>query len=59
MSILEKITSPDDIKIVKKELLTSLAREIRSKIVNTVSKTGGHIASSLGVVDLTIALLYI
>ncbi len=58
MSILEKITSPDDIKIVKKELLTSLAREIRSKIVNTVSKTGGHIASSLGVVDLTIALLY-
>lgn len=58
MSILDKISSPDDIKIVKKELLPSLAREIRRKIVCTVSKTGGHIASSLGVVDLTIALLY-
>ncbi len=58
MSILDKISSPDDIKIVKKELLSNLAQEVREKIVNTVSKTGGHIASSLGVVDLTIALLY-
>ncbi|MBQ3834201.1 MAG: 1-deoxy-D-xylulose-5-phosphate synthase, partial [Elusimicrobia bacterium] len=58
MSILEKISSPNDIKIIKKELLPKLAQEIRSKIISTVSKTGGHIASSLGMVDLTIALLY-
>lgn len=58
MSILEKISSPDDLKIVKKELLPQLAEEIRWEIINTVSKNGGHIASSLGVVDLTIALCY-
>lgn len=58
MSILEKISSPDDLKIVKKELLPQLAEEIRREIINTVSKNGGHIASSLGVVDLTIALCY-
>lgn len=59
MSILENISSPNSIKIVKKELLPQLAQEIREKIINITSKTGGHIASSLGVVDLTIALHYV
>ena len=58
MSILEKISSPNDLKIIKKELLPELATEIRQEIINTVSKNGGHIASSLGVVELTIALCY-
>lgn len=58
MSILENISTPNGIKIIKKELLPQLAREIRSKIIKTTSKTGGHIASSLGVVELTIALHY-
>jgi len=59
MSILENISSPNAIKIVKKELLPNLAQEVRQEIIDTVSKTGGHIASSLGVVELTIALHYV
>ena len=59
MSILENISSPNSIKIVKKELLPELAKEIRQEIIETTSKTGGHIASSLGVVDLTVALHYV
>ncbi len=59
MAILEKLSSPTDIKIIKKELLPQLARELRQEIIETTSKTGGHIASSLGVVDLTVALHYV
>ena len=59
MSILEYINSPQDVKLVKKELLPKLAEELREKIIETTSKNGGHLASSLGVVDLTVALHYI
>ena len=59
MSILEQLSSPNGIKIVKKELLPNLAQELRQEIIKTTSKTGGHIASSLGVVDLTVALHYV
>ncbi len=59
MAILDNITKPDDIKIIKKDLLPELAQEIRQKIIETTSKTGGHLASSLGAVDLTIALHYV
>ena len=59
MSILEYINSPQDIKLIKKENLPKLAQEIRKKIVETTAKTGGHVASSLGVVDLTVALHYV
>lgn len=59
MSILDNISSPNAIKIVKKDLLPNLAKEVRKEIIETVSKTGGHIASSLGVVELTIALHYV
>ncbi len=59
MSILDNISSPNAIKIVKKDLLPNLAQEVRQEIIETVSKTGGHIASSLGVVELTIALHYV
>ncbi|MCI7263224.1 MAG: 1-deoxy-D-xylulose-5-phosphate synthase [Otoolea sp.] len=54
--ILEKITGPDDVKRLKLQELTVLAEEIRSFLIETTSHTGGHLASNLGVVELTIAL---
>src|SRR4030042_1628917 len=53
---LDKIKSPDDLKALPLGQLMDLADEIRAELVNTVSETGGHLASSLGVVELTIAL---
>lgn len=57
--LLEKINSPDDLKKLDIDQLPRLAREMREFIINTVSKNGGHLASSLGVVELTIALHYV
>jgi 1-deoxy-D-xylulose-5-phosphate synthase len=54
--LLSKINSPDDLKKLKKLELNQLANEIRNLIVSTVANNGGHLASNLGVVDLTIAL---
>ena len=59
MKYLNQITSPADIKKLKISELKILAEEIRQVIVDTVSKTGGHLASSLGVVELSIALHYV
>lgn len=56
MSTLEKINKPADLKNLSIEELKSLAEEIRAEIINTVSQNGGHLAPSLGVVELTIAL---
>ena len=56
MNILESINQPDDLKLLMPKQLTQLADEIRDLIINTVSENGGHLASSLGVVELTIAL---
>ncbi|HZX44064.1 MAG TPA: 1-deoxy-D-xylulose-5-phosphate synthase [Candidatus Nanoarchaeia archaeon] len=53
---LDMIESPRDLKVLNSNQLRLLANEIRQKIINTVSKTGGHLAPSLGVVELTIAL---
>ncbi len=58
-SLLENIASPADLKSLEKESLEELASQIRSKIIETVSRTGGHLAPSLGVVDLTIALHFV
>jgi len=55
-NILENLKSPDDLNDLSLEELQNLSLEARNRIINTVSKTGGHLASSLGVVDLTIAL---
>ncbi|MDO4547425.1 MAG: 1-deoxy-D-xylulose-5-phosphate synthase [Clostridia bacterium] len=54
--MLEKITSPKDIKNLSYGELDGLAGEIREKIIATVSKNGGHLSSSLGAVELSIAL---
>lgn len=56
MGYLDSINSPDDIKQLNNEQLKSLAVEIRSFLINKVSKTGGHLASNLGVVELTLAI---
>lgn len=57
MSILEQINHPDDLKPLSKDELEQLAEELRSLIVRTVAKNGGHLASNLGIIELTIALL--
>ena len=54
--ILNRINSPDDIKKLSIEELKELSNEIRELIIQTVSKTGGHLASNLGAVELTLAL---
>ncbi len=59
MAILENINSPKDIKSLSFEQLELLAKEIREKIVSTVLINGGHLASPLGVVELTIAIHYV
>lgn len=59
MRLLDNIHSPGDLKLLKPDQLPQLAEEIRDEIIRTVSKTGGHLASSLGVVELTIALHYV
>ena len=56
MGYLDNINSPDDIEKLDMEQLEGLAAEIRTFLVETVSKTGGHLASNLGVVELTLAL---
>jgi len=56
MPLLERIHSPADVKELSLEELTALAGEIRTRIFDAVSKNGGHLASNLGVVDLTLAL---
>src|SRR5512135_599240 len=56
--ILDKINSTEDLRGLSREELPPLAEEVRHEIIEVVSKTGGHLASSLGVVDLTIALHY-
>jgi len=57
--LLDTINSPQDIKDYNLNELNQLAEEIRERIVTTVAKSGGHLAPSLGVVELTIALHYI
>ena len=56
MSILEKIESPSDLKKLNAYQLPALAAELRQVIIETCARNGGHVAPSLGVVELTIAL---
>jgi deoxyxylulose-5-phosphate synthase len=57
--LLDTINNPQELKKLPPELLPQLAQEIREMIISTVAKTGGHLAPSLGVVDLSIALHYV
>ena len=58
MKLLDKVNSPSDLKGFKINQLVPLALEMREFILKSVSQTGGHLASNLGVVELTIALHY-
>lgn len=54
--ILNKIESPDDLKKLNKDELKTLCSEIREFLIDSVSETGGHLASNLGIVELTVAI---
>lgn len=56
-AILDGITTPQDVKDVPREALDELCAEIRTRLIETISETGGHLASNLGIVELTVALL--
>lgn len=57
--MLDRIQSPEDLKKLSLDELSSLAEEIRSRIIQVLSVNGGHLASNLGVVELTLALHYV
>ncbi len=54
--VLDRVSDPGDLKALSRAELKQLAVELRAYIIETVSKTGGHLASNLGVVELTVAL---
>jgi 1-deoxy-D-xylulose-5-phosphate synthase len=58
MTLLSAIHGPADLKRLRRDQLPQLAQEIRERLIECVSMTGGHIGASLGVVELSIALLY-
>ena len=57
--ILESIAKASDIKKLNNEQLDLLCAELRDEIISKVSETGGHLASNLGTVELTVALHYV
>src|SRR5260221_9066212 len=58
MALLAGIHGPEDLKRLRREQLPELAQEIRDRLIEACSITGGHIGASLGCVELAIALLY-
>jgi 1-deoxy-D-xylulose-5-phosphate synthase len=59
MNLLEKINQPAELRKLARNQLTPLAHELRQYLLESVSKTGGHLSSNLGTVELTIALHYV
>ena len=59
MSILDRINSPADLRPLTRDELRTLADDIRARMVDVCSRTGGHIGAGLGVVELTVALHYV
>src|SRR5215217_7674687 len=58
MTILDRVQSPADIRVLTRDELRTLAADLRARMVDVCSRTGGHIGAGLGVVELTIALHY-
>ena len=56
MKVLQRVNHPRDLRVLHRDELLELCQEIRDYTVETVQKTGGHISSSLGTVELTVAL---
>jgi 1-deoxy-D-xylulose-5-phosphate synthase len=59
MGLLEKVSSPADLRRIPEEALGDLAEELRRFLLSSVSRTGGHLASGLGALELTLALHYV
>ena len=55
-SLLDEITAPSDLKTLSDQQLAQLADELRVDVIEAVSRPGGHLGSSLGVVELTVAI---
>jgi 1-deoxy-D-xylulose-5-phosphate synthase len=58
MSLLAGIQNPQDLKLLRRDQLPELAQDVRDRLIQCVSVTGGHVGASLGCVELAIALLY-
>ena len=58
-SLLKTINSPSELRLLDRKLLPQLADELRAFLIESVSKTGGHLSSNLGTIELTIALHYV
>ncbi|MBI2627436.1 hypothetical protein HYW72_00740 [Candidatus Nomurabacteria bacterium] len=58
-SILDRVNSPKDLKLLNRKQLKILSDEIRHKIIEVVSKNGGHLGGPLGAVELTLAVHYV
>ncbi|MEI7494987.1 MAG: 1-deoxy-D-xylulose-5-phosphate synthase [Betaproteobacteria bacterium] len=58
-TLLERIQSPSHLRELSRESLQGLANDLRERLIETVSQTGGHFSSNLGTVELTIALHYV
>ena len=58
-NFLDRINCPDDLKKIPMENMPALAGEIRETLLNIISKTGGHLGSNMGIVELTLALHYV
>ena len=59
MNLLDNINFPKDLRALKKKDLKQVSKELREKLIDAVSKTGGHLGAGLGVVELTVALHYV
>ena len=59
MKYLEKINSPKDLKSIPKEELTEVCKELRTYITDTINEIGGHLAPTLGAVEITTAIHYV
>ncbi len=57
--LLDRINYPSDLRLLKKNQLEQVTRELRSEVIDVVSETGGHLGAGLGVVELTVALHYV
>ena len=57
--MLKEIQSPAQLRALSLDQLNALAQEIRDELIKTVSENGGHLASNLGIVELTIAMHYV
>ena len=56
LPILDKVSGPEDLRKLSDAVLDQVAKELRNEVIEVVSQTGGHLGSSLGVVELTVAL---